>query len=102
MLTDRFPQIRGLILDMDGVLWHDREPIGNLPEIFSEIGSMGLKVSFATNNATKSVSEFVHKLAGFGVGAARTNRHFGECCPASNVPEIRTSKQNLCWDLIPA
>ncbi len=52
---------------MDGVLWHDREPIGNLPEIFSEIGSMGLKVSFATNNATKSVSEFVHKLAGFGV-----------------------------------
>lgn len=67
MLTDHYPQIRGLILDMDGVLWHDSEPIGNLPEVFSAISKMGLKVSFATNNATKSVSEFQHKLLGFGV-----------------------------------
>jgi 4-nitrophenyl phosphatase len=52
---------------MDGVLWHDSEPIGNLPENFSAISSMGLKVTFATNNATKSVSEFQLKLASFGV-----------------------------------
>jgi len=67
MLTDHYPQIRGLILDMDGVLWHDSEPIGNLPEVFSAISKMGLQVSFATNNATKSVSEFQEKLLGFGV-----------------------------------
>lgn len=67
MLTDHYPQIRGLILDMDGVLWHDSEPIGNLPDIFAAINSMGLQVTFATNNATKSVSEFLHKLASFGV-----------------------------------
>ena len=67
MLTDHYPQIRGLILDMDGVLWHDSEPIGNLPEVFSAISRMGLKVAFATNNATKSVSEFQHKLSRFGV-----------------------------------
>ena len=54
---------------MDGVLWHDKEPIGNLPDIFSSINRMGLKHTFATNNATKSVSEFVQKLAGFGVNA---------------------------------
>ena len=52
---------------MDGVLWHDSEPIGNLPEVFSAISRMGLKVAFATNNATKSVSEFQHKLSRFGV-----------------------------------
>jgi len=52
---------------MDGVLWHDDEPIGDLPEIFSAIDRMALKVTFATNNATKSVSEFLHKLANFGV-----------------------------------
>jgi len=53
MLTDHYPQIRGLILDMDGVLWHDNEPIGDLPEIFSAIDRMALKVTFATNNASK-------------------------------------------------
>ncbi len=52
---------------MDGVLWHDSEPIGNLPEVFSAISRMGLRISFATNNATKSVSEFQHKLLRFGV-----------------------------------
>jgi 4-nitrophenyl phosphatase len=67
MLTNHYPQIRGLILDMDGVLWHDSEPIGDLPEIFSGISRMGLKVAFATNNATKSISEFQQKLLGFGV-----------------------------------
>jgi len=67
MLTDHYPQIRGLILDMDGVLWHDDEPIGDLPKIFAEISRMGLRVTFATNNATKSVSEFIRKLAGYGV-----------------------------------
>ena len=67
MLTDHYPQIRGLILDMDGVLWHDNETIGNLSNIFTEISRMGLQVTFATNNATKSVGEFRKKLAGFGV-----------------------------------
>ena len=52
---------------MDGVLWHDNEPIGDLPEIFEEISRMGLQVTFATNNATKSVSEFIRKFEGFGV-----------------------------------
>ena len=56
---------------MDGVLWHDSNPIGNLPEIFAGINRLGLKVTFATNNATKSVDEFVNKLASFGV---TTNR----------------------------
>lgn len=56
---------------MDGVLWHDSKPIGNLPEIFAGINRLGLKVTFATNNATKSVDEFVNKLASFGV---TTNR----------------------------
>jgi 4-nitrophenyl phosphatase len=69
MLTDKYPQIRGLILDMDGVLWHDNEPIGNLSEIFSVISSMGLLVTFATNNATKNVDELLRKLAFFGVSA---------------------------------
>ena len=77
MLTDHYPQIRGLILDMDGVLWHDNETIGNLSNIFTEISRMGLQVTFATNNATKSVGEFRKKLAGFGV-KVRTDYHISK------------------------
>jgi len=67
LLTDRFPKLKGLILDMDGVLWKDSKPIGDLPYIFKGISDLGLKVVFATNNATKSIEEYQQKLASFGV-----------------------------------
>lgn len=59
--------LRALILDMDGVLWRDQEPIGDLPTIFSRIAARGLRVLLATNNATRSVVSYLQKLAGFGV-----------------------------------
>ena len=59
--------IRALFLDMDGVLWRDSEPIGNLPAIFTRISALGLQVVLATNNATQSVPQYIDKLADFGV-----------------------------------
>jgi len=60
-------KIRALILDMDGVLWRDNQPIGDLPTIFAEINQLGWQVVLATNNATKSAQQFVEKLATFSV-----------------------------------
>ncbi|GAB4505509.1 MAG: HAD-IIA family hydrolase [Anaerolineales bacterium] len=63
----RLSTIKALILDMDGVLWRDSAPIGDLEAIFASISKQGLKVSLATNNATKTVSEYLDKLAHLGV-----------------------------------
>ena len=63
MLTN----IKALILDMDGVLWRDNTPIGDLPAIFAHIRERGLQVALATNNATKTVDEYLDKFSGFGV-----------------------------------
>lgn len=60
-------KISALILDMDGVLWRDQTPIGDLPAIFSTIERRGYRVALATNNATRSVDQYLSKLAGFGV-----------------------------------
>ena len=54
---------------MDGVLWQDSRPNGDLPQIFADISAMGLSFCFATNNATRSREEVLEKLAGFGVVA---------------------------------
>ena len=67
MITDRFPRLKGLVLDMDGVLWRDEEAIGNLPQIFDTIRELGLSFVLATNNSSKSVTEYLDKLSGFGV-----------------------------------
>jgi 4-nitrophenyl phosphatase len=60
-------KIRALILDMDGVLWRSTQPIGDLPSIFADIKKLNLKVILATNNATKSIQQFLEKLDSFGV-----------------------------------
>ncbi len=62
-----FSNIKALILDMDGVLWRDTSPIGDLPSIFARIHDLGLNVAFATNNSTKTVDEFLTKFNSFGV-----------------------------------
>ena len=58
---------QGLILDMDGVLWADPAPIGNLPKIFARFKELGLSVTMATNNSTNTVDQFVERLNSFGV-----------------------------------
>jgi 4-nitrophenyl phosphatase len=60
-------EAKGLILDMDGVLWTDSAPIGNLPNIFSRIKELGLGVAMATNNSTRTVDQYVERLHDFGV-----------------------------------
>lgn len=67
-MPNRLPSaIRGLILDMDGVIWKSDAPIGDLPKIFARVRERGLKFVFATNNGTKSPTEYVKKLAELGV-----------------------------------
>ena len=67
MISEYLQNIKGLIIDMDGVLWRDTQPIGQLPEIFSEIRQLGLKFILATNNASRTVDQYLAKLADFDV-----------------------------------
>jgi 4-nitrophenyl phosphatase len=61
------PQIKSLILDMDGVVWKADSPIGDLPAIFNRIRECGLNVAFATNNGTQTPEQYVERLARHGV-----------------------------------
>ncbi len=60
-------KVTALILDMDGVLWRDTTPLGDLVSIFKIINDLGIKVNLATNNASRSPEQYVEKLANFGV-----------------------------------
>lgn len=51
---------------MDGVLWRESAPIGDLARIFKRITDLGLDYVLATNNATRTPQQYVEKLAGFG------------------------------------
>ncbi|MDY6846621.1 MAG: HAD-IIA family hydrolase [Chloroflexota bacterium] len=67
MSIEELSHIKGLIIDMDGVLWQDTVPIGDLKSIFNHIRDLDLKFILATNNATRTVEGYLEKLAGFNV-----------------------------------
>lgn len=66
-MVPNFIGIQALIIDMDGVLWRDDQPIGDLPEIFQKIETRGLKALLATNNSTRSIDQYLQNLKSFGV-----------------------------------
>jgi 4-nitrophenyl phosphatase len=68
LLNFMFPkEIRALILDMDGVIWKDDSPIGDLSGIFQRIANLNIKVAFATNNSSNSISKYIERLIKFGI-----------------------------------
>jgi 4-nitrophenyl phosphatase len=60
-------KIDNLILDMDGVLWRGETAIPGLAEFFETLRDLEMGYILATNNATKTASEYVQKLARMGV-----------------------------------
>ena len=63
------PNIKYLIIDMDGVIWKGDAPIGDLPATFHRIRERGLKFVFATNNSTRTSDQYVARLKLFGIEA---------------------------------
>lgn len=53
------PNVKALILDMDGVLWRGNQALLDLPAFFTEVKSLGYPVVFATNNGTRSINMYV-------------------------------------------
>ncbi|MBN2003860.1 MAG: HAD-IIA family hydrolase [Anaerolineae bacterium] len=59
--------VRGIICDMDGVLWRDKQPLPGLHEFFNLISELGLGYVLATNNSSRTPAMYVEKLANLGV-----------------------------------
>jgi len=65
----QLPDVKAVVLDMDGVLWQDDQPLVDLPVVFAQMESLGWKILFATNNSTRTPSFFAQKLKAMGVEA---------------------------------
>jgi 4-nitrophenyl phosphatase len=59
--------IRALIIDMDGVLWHGTEAIPGLIDFFQTLEDQKIRFILATNNASLTPAQYVTKLAKMGV-----------------------------------
>ena len=62
-------ELDGLVCDLDGVLYRGVEPVPGVADAIAQLRAAGIKVVFATNNATKTLAQYVERLARFDVEA---------------------------------
>jgi len=62
-------QVDTLIFDCDGVLWRGPENIPGAADALARLRSMGKRVLFVTNNASKSRAMYADKFASLGIQA---------------------------------
>ncbi len=57
------------LFDLDGVIYRDRERVPFAAEAIATLRAAGHRILFATNNATRSRTEFAERIAAAGVAA---------------------------------
>jgi len=58
-----------LLLDLDGVVQLDDEPVAGAPATIKDVRARGVRIAFLTNNAARSPAEVVSRLSALGVDA---------------------------------
>ncbi|PWL20267.1 MAG: haloacid dehalogenase [Candidatus Aquiluna sp. XM-24bin5] len=64
MLLDNFDS---LLLDLDGVVYRGKEAIPGAVEAINRAQSLGKKIGYITNNASRTPSQIADQLRGFGL-----------------------------------
>ena len=60
--------IRGIVADLDGVVWRAYHPLPGVPDFFQSMNGR-IPYAFASNNSSRTVDEYVEKLNGLGIPA---------------------------------
>jgi HAD superfamily hydrolase (TIGR01458 family) len=67
METSALPRPRGILFDMDGVLYNAEEPIDGAAEALAWVTARGIPRLFVTNTTSRSRAVLAEKLARFGI-----------------------------------
>jgi 4-nitrophenyl phosphatase len=62
-------RLETLLIDGDGVLWRGDRPMPGLDRFFDIVRLRGMRWALLTNNNTRTVDEYLVKLAGYGIEA---------------------------------
>src|SRR5258708_6458092 len=72
-LTLDLTKIKGVVLDMDGVIWAGGETLPGVPDFFLFLRQRGIPYMLATNNRSKNIAEYVARLNSLNVPVTAEN-----------------------------
>ena len=71
----RLSRIRHIALDMDGTIYLGNKLFPYTPGFLATLRELGIGYSFLTNNPTRSIADYLRKLAGMGIEATEDNMY---------------------------
>jgi 4-nitrophenyl phosphatase len=95
--TFAWSEIRGVICDMDGVLWRGTSALPGIEAFFTLLRELGVDYQLVTNNSSRTPTQYRRKLAEMGVetteahilnSSVATARYITELKPGASVYAI--------------
>ena len=74
-LKEKLSKIKHLALDMDGTIYMGSTLFPFTTKFLADMKDAGISYSFLTNNPSKSVADYLKKLAGLGIEASEDNMY---------------------------
>ncbi len=69
-MTDRLADVRALLLDLDGVLYVEDEPVCGAVDAVAELRELGLSLRFVTNTTARPRQRILDRLGRPGCDSA--------------------------------
>lgn len=92
-LRERLRNIRHVALDMDGTIYMGMSLFPYTKSFLSGLKELGVSYSFLTNNPSKSIADYLHKLSSLGIEATREEMYTTALATIdyikTNFPEAR-------------
>ena len=86
------------LLDMDGTIYNEDEIFEGTLDFLDEIERRGGQYIFITNNSSKSVNDYVDKVAKMGIRPdTRTSTHPARRLPCTSMKIIR-ARWSTVWE----
>ncbi|MCF0174410.1 MAG: HAD-IIA family hydrolase [Bacteroidales bacterium] len=75
MIEDKIRKIKHIAFDMDGTIYLGANVFPFTLDVLARLTKMGITYSFLTNNPTKSVADYISKLAKMGINITEENMY---------------------------
>lgn len=94
-LKERLSKVRHLALDMDGTIYMGSTLFPFTLDFLASMREAGISYSFLTNNPTRSVADYIKKLAGLGIEADEENMYTTSLAAIDYIKKHHPSAKRL-------
>ena len=94
-LMTRLAAIRHVALDMDGTIYMGSTLFPWTKAFLAKLDALGIGYSFLTNNPSKNIDDYLHKLEGMGIGVPR-ERMYTSALATTSVRTIPRPNGSFC------